>query len=222
MIGQQVAVDVELIVGLHGETWSGRSVEALQRHESFVVQLHHFDDSEPLGRVLAALSLHATGDFVAKWDDDDIYGSHHLADLCMALAYSGAGIVGKAAEFVHLETSDRTVRRYGVGSESFSEELAGGTLMMPRQTLAAMGNWPDVASQVDRQLLEAARRCGVLPYRTHGFEYVLRRRGAVGSHTWLAEDSHFLNGAEEVWDGLNLVAAGFDSAEIQSLLNGGR
>ncbi len=83
----------------------------------------------------------AEGELVTKWDDDDWYGPHHLEDLIDALRYSGADLVGKAAEFVRLEQLDLTIRRFRLGAESYSSTIAGGTLLLRRSSLESVGGW---------------------------------------------------------------------------------
>jgi hypothetical protein len=63
-----------------------------------------------------ALSF-SSGALISKWDDDDWYGSEHLLDLVTALEYSGADLVGKAAERIYLAKHGMTVRRNNKGSE---------------------------------------------------------------------------------------------------------
>jgi hypothetical protein len=140
---------------------------------------------------------------VTKWDDDDWYGPQHVLDLALAHDYSGAEVVGKAAEFVYLESCDTTIRRMSTGAESYSATIAGGTLLMSRSWLDDLGGWPDVRTAVDRHLLTASERAGGSTYRTHGFQYVLRRR-ADGDHTWASADDYFLAAATQRRAGLDL------------------
>lgn len=208
-IQQQSITPAQVLVGLHGEQWNGE-------HEARIIDA--FGDSADvvrcdgllnLGEVLNVLSGRATTDLVTKWDDDDWYGRHHLEDLIDALTYSGADLVGKAAEFVRLEQIDLTVRRFEVGAESYSTTLAGGTLLLRRTMLESVGGWAPEPRHVDRLLIDAIRSKGGVVYRTHGFEYLLRRRAA--QHTWAAEDGYFLAHASEVRAGLDLAFCGIDA-----------
>jgi hypothetical protein len=137
------------------------------------------------------------------WDDDDWYGSGHLADVVDALDYAGATLVGKAAEFVYLESSDVLIRRDADRAERFSTRLAGGTLTITVEDLRRVGGWPDVRRHVDLALLESIGRAGGTTYRTHGFDYILvRRPNQRADHTWSADDAYFLSIASGRWDGM--------------------
>jgi hypothetical protein len=210
---------VQLVVGLHGSHMSPALDDRLAESFSGDLIVRHLPDEFNLGQVLNALTAEADGEFVTKWDDDDWYDGEHLADLVAALEYSGADMVAKAAEFVYLESLDLTVRRFATGSERFSTTVAGGTLLLPRTDLQQIG-WADAPRRVDRLLIDALERRSGRVYRTHGFGYVLRRRGgALGQHTWQAGDAYFLRQSVDQRPGLDLAFAGFSSpssAEVAS------
>ena len=101
--------NVEILCGLHGFSLPAASRE----HLAAVVpqaQLLQVDRDRDLGQVLALLGERASGDLVTKWDDDDWYASEHVGDLVAAMRYSGAGVVGKAAEYV---TCPRSISHCG-------------------------------------------------------------------------------------------------------------
>jgi hypothetical protein len=68
---------------------------------------------------------------------------------------------------------------------------------------------------VDRLLIEAFASRGMATYRTHGFGYVLRRRGGGrGDHTWKVDDGYFLADASDQRRGLDLEFAGVTSGRL--------
>jgi hypothetical protein len=213
-IAAQRQCRLQLVIGLHGDQWPAAIEESLvtAAHAGaaiadVVVSRHPAELS--LGAMLSAMTELSDGPLVTKWDDDDWYGPEHVLDLVLAHDYSGAEVVGKAAEFVYLESSDTTIRRMSIGAESYSATIAGGTLLMSRSWLDELGGWPDVPTAVDRHLLGASQRAGGSTYRTHGFQYVLRRR-ADGGHTWASSDDYFLAAATQRRAGLDLGFAGID------------
>ena len=205
-VAAQVGCRVQVLLGLHGDGWPGDDDQLFEQLPTGSC-IARFDTTTKLGEILTALGDRADAELVSKWDDDDWYGPNHLADLVRAYDYSGADVVGKAAEFVHLEQPDLTIRRFAVGAESYTWTLAGGTLLTTRSWLDTIDGWPAVASGVDRAMLAATRRHGGVAYRTHGFEYVLRRSRPDARHTWTSVDSHFLAAATETRDGLDLAFA---------------
>ena len=123
-------------------------------------------------------------------DDDDWYGPDVVSDLRWARRTSGAELVGMAAEFVYLEPLGLTVRRR-TSVESPARVVAGGTMLLDRGYLRALGGFRSVTRFVDAQLLAAIHRAGGGVHRTQGLGYVLRR-GATG-HTWSPDLGYFLS-----------------------------
>ena len=198
--------DLETIVVFHGELGTA----AADLAESVAERLLRADASMPFGEVLNMATRAATGQYVAKMDDDDWYGPNHILDLVLAREYSGADLIGKGAEFVYLASSDQTIRRFVGGAENNGRTLAGGCLLIKRDDLIENGGWRPISRSIDQALIEDVIRNGGSVYRTHGFEYVLNRHGE--GHTWASHDRYFLDQADETWPGRNLEVAGIYSA----------
>lgn len=173
------------------------------------------------GEVLNAGVSAASGDLVAKMDDDDWYGEHHIRDLVHARSYSSATLLGCQVEFVYLESLDITTRRPPAG-EMYSDHVAGGTMMIAREDLRHLGGWRPVHRAVDRCLLQAVQAADGLIYRTHGQNYMMHRHAgstAHGGHTWNPEDSVFLHNSSEQWDGFSpppQIAANYSATNFRS------
>ncbi|WP_405088636.1 glycosyltransferase [Microbispora sp. NBC_01389] len=193
---RQRGVTAELIVGLHGFT----AREAPLPRTSLPVTVIEAPATTPFGEVLNRMAAAASGSYLAKVDDDDWYGPDHLADLLLARLYSGADLVGSAAEFVYLEQLNVTIRRC-IGTERFAPLVAGGTMLVTRAAFEAAGGFRPLPRTVDGQLLQAVEAAGGRIYRTHGFGYLLRRRSAYG-HTWRQPVQSFLASYQEQWRGL--------------------
>lgn len=201
-VSQQRGIDLELVVAAHGfepdlhrvrEQLPGRPVEVVSVTPDTL-----------FGNVLNAGVAASSGDIVVKMDDDDFYGPDFLLDLFLAREYSGADVVGTPAELVYLEDLDRTVRRGGTArdtSERFANMVAGGTITVRRDLLAAVGGFSPVRRFVDQQLFHAVLAAGATIYRSHGLGFMLRR--SSDGHTWTVDDQHFLDEKRlrDRWDG---------------------
>jgi hypothetical protein len=152
-----------------------------------------------LGEALSEASAAASGELLTKVDDDDRYGREHIWDLVLARHYTDATVVGKGSEFVYLEPKDLTVRRR-MGAEFFTDTVAGGTIALSRDDLAAAGGWPPVPRWVDRALLDRVLAGGGRVYRTHPIGFVYTRHGE--GHTWDADLAYFLPDPLRKWRGL--------------------
>jgi len=136
------------------------------------------------GDVLNLAVAAATGDVVLKMDDDDWYAPDFVADLLRARAYSGARLVGAPDDLYYLE--DRGVSlRLGHPGEVYKGFVAGGTMLIDRSALLAVGGFASVPRHVDKALTTAVREAGGAVYRIHGLGYMLRR--TASGHTWDAD-----------------------------------
>lgn len=201
-VSRQRGIDLELVVAAHGFEPDLHQVrEQLPGRAAEVVSV---PPDTLFGDVLNAGIAASSGDIVVKMDDDDFYGPDFLLDLFLAREYSGADVVGTPAELVYLEDLDRTVRRGGTArdtSERFANIVAGGTITVRRDLLAAVGGFSPVRRFVDQQLFHAVLAAGATIYRSHGLGFMLRR--SSGRHTWTVDDQHFLdeNRLRDQWDG---------------------
>ncbi|MFD0817506.1 glycosyltransferase family 2 protein [Micromonospora zhanjiangensis] len=151
------------------------------------------------GEAIGAATARSRGTLVTKFDDDDTYGPEHVWDLVLARQYSGATMVGKAAEFTYLQTLDTTVRRAAGDPESFARVVAGGTMLISKGDLEAVGGWRPVPRSIDRGLIDRVWYSGGLIYRTHPLGYIYQRRS--DGHTWDPGLEYFLRDGGTQWSG---------------------
>ena len=196
---------MEVIVVLHGDAFPESVDSRLAEVESVNLEVIRVSGDLVFGQALNVGISRTNGVIVTKWDDDDWYGRDHVWDLVLALEYSGADLVGKAAEFVYVAELDITVRRFPEGADTVSRTIAGGTLAAGRDTLKAIGGFPPVPRFVDQGLLARLVDRGGVPFRTHGYGYLLNRHG---EHTWSIDTDYFLDASFRQWRGLQLIEAG--------------
>jgi len=205
IVAAQTYRPLQVVTGLHGSHWSSEHHDRIQRRlaEAGVeVVLVSLQDEAVLGDVLNAVTSRADGKVLIKWDDDDLYSTTHVMDLLRARHYSGATIVGKAAEFIYLQGSDVTVRRQQAPWEIFSPTLAGSTLTMARDDLLSVGGWDALPTREDASLIKKVRRAGGSSYRTAGFGFLVVRSAASGGHTWNPDAGQMIQSAVRSKDGI--------------------
>ena len=121
---------------------------------------------------------------VAKFDDDDLYGEHYLADAVLSSVVSGAAVVGKRSYVAHLIATDRVILRFPGEECRPSAHLAGGTLVIDRNQLGSV-RFPDLTVGEDQGLIRSLRRAGRWAYAGDMFNYVQRRGD---DNTWRADE----------------------------------
>ena len=199
MLRDQTYPRLDIIVGLHGVS-SVPDLDHEAAAQTAPVEIVEIPVTTTLGEALGIVTGLARGSFVAKVDDDDIYGPEHVWDLVIARALSGATVVGKGAEFVMLDQLGVTVRRDTMASDAFNRVVAGGTILVPRGELESLGGWRPVRSGVDRAFLDRVLQGGGSIYRTWPTGFIYRRHGK--DHTWGPGDEYFLRGVGAQWAGI--------------------
>ena len=207
-VARQSYPRIELVLAMHGPGFDHAEADRVIAGLAHPARLVQAPSSAPLGEVLDTAVRASTGTLLTKFDDDDLYGPEHIWDLVLAVEYSKADLVGKAAEYVYLSGSDRTLHRFGGEAERGSSQLslAGGAMMISRHDLDAVLGWRRIPAGVDRALMQDVVASGRRMYRTHGMGYMLVRHGE--GHAWQADDDYFLKQADEVRDGCDLDFAG--------------
>jgi GT2 family glycosyltransferase len=189
--------NLELLVGTHGQGPTKETSLAVEMC-MFPTRIVEFEQDAVFGDVLEKLSVRADGRLLAKFDDDDFYGSDHLFDLVVGWRATRSQMVGKAAEFVYLQDEDLTIRRVPGGLQRDSTWLAGGAMIVTVEAFREAGGWRPLHRHVDQALIKDLRSVGGTTYRLPGFAYMLHRHGA---HTWSKGSSSFVLEAESRWDG---------------------
>ncbi|MFE1168826.1 glycosyltransferase [Nocardiopsis sp. NPDC058789] len=200
-VARQRGVDVEVVLALHGFAVDAPGVAAAiaeYRRGGRSLLVWEPPGDLVFGSVLNGAIARASGTLVAKMDDDDWYGPDHLSDLVLARRYSGAELVGCAAEFHHLEHLGLTVRRL-VPSEVFAQHVTGASILTDRTTLEEVGGFRPLRVDEDAGLLDDVRDAGGSTYRIHGLGCVIRRRGT--GHTWSETSGYFLREPLRQWRG---------------------
>ena len=205
-VARQTYPNLELVLALHGGSFVDveRRIAKLQSP----VKIMQVSACEPLGTVLNAATAAASGIFLAKMDDDDLYGGDHIWDMVLAHKYSKAPLVGKWSEFVYLAASDQTIHRNSGCNEDYQGNLTGGALLISRRALDRVGGWRRTQRGVDSALIGdfvQARQC---IYRTHGLGYMMVRHG--DRHTYDVSDYQFLVEAGRICRGWKPEMAGIE------------
>jgi len=206
-IARQTYEPRELILSLHGDAFSPDIEERLRAQIAGPVKFVRVDGDLTLGDALNAGVEVAEGALVTKMDDDDYYNVDHLWDLALACEYSGADLVGKAAEFVYLEQIDVTVRQI---SHDVDTRLAGGGLMALRESLVAVGGWPQRTRGEDLALIRRVAGEGRKIHRIPPLGYILNRHGR--DHTWGPRVDYFLFRSQHQWRGLRFDVTAIEPA----------
>ncbi|MGH3679081.1 MAG: glycosyltransferase family protein, partial [Natronosporangium sp.] len=197
-VGRQEHRDVELILALHGISEDvGRIRQVASEQGVADLEILPAPAEWSLGRMLNEACRLATGDFIAKMDDDDLYGARYLSDQLLAFEYTEADIVGKWSRFIFLES----VPCLGVllpGHEHrYTELVGGGSLLVKKEVFEAV-RFADRRVGEDTQFLRDCRTLGFRTYSTDRFNLVVMRHRDPSRHTFKADHLHHLSNTRVV------------------------
>jgi glycosyltransferase involved in cell wall biosynthesis len=191
---------IELIFVQNSSAFSEEEIAA--RFSAFNLKLLSIPEERFLADGLNAALKVASGDYVAKIDDDDHYGANYLSDALLAFDYApSAGVVGKKSFFAYVEANDQTVLRFPGQSYKFSRHVHGGTLVWDRRKLDGV-EFELVQRGTDTRFLDEVRRRGVKIFSTDPFNFVHVRYADKARHTWKINDEEFVSKAVKVGTGL--------------------
>ncbi len=198
LIEAQTYGPLQAIVGIHGEEPPASLRKAVEQSR-VPTTLLELPAELTLGECLNRAIDETGAELLAKIDDDDYYGPHHIEDGVQALDYSQAGIVGKGAQFTYVEEEDLTVLRRRREEETFIGGSPTGATMLFRRSVWERIGFPHRPRQVDVLFTRAARHNGATVYANSRWEFCYVRQ-ATG-HTWRTSASTFLDGADAQWHG---------------------
>ena len=199
---------LELVLALHGSGFDDATIDRAVAKLDMPVAVVRVADQEPLGTVLNLATEAASGSFVTKMDDDDLYDAFHVSDLVLASEYSGAQLVGKYHEVSYLVRAGKTIETGRGQAERFTWHVSGAALLISRSELLRCGGWRRIPSNEDVALVDDVVRSGGAVYRTHGAGLVSTRH-ALG-HPWTIPEERLVKGANRVHDGWRPDLAGMD------------
>lgn len=187
--GRQVHQDKELVLVTHGFEAPGDLRSRARDAGVENLQIVKVPADQPLGVCLNEGVRAASGEVIAKMDDDDVYGTHYLSDQLAALRYSAADLVGKQAHYLYVRGRDIVMLRFPEREHRFTDLVMGPTIMTRRDLLiehpfAARTLGED--TELQRRLVGAGARI----YSGDRFNFV-QVRGDHG-HTWSVADSLLL------------------------------
>jgi spore maturation protein CgeB len=192
VVGAQTRPDVELVLVHHGFDLDAAEVRARAKDlgvaELVLVPAHR---SLTLGACMDLGVAAASGDVVAKMDDDNHYGPNYLLDLVRAFDWTDAAVVGKWAHYAHLQGSNAVLLRFPDAEHRYVELVQGGTLTVRRETARALG-FGNLPRAVDTTFLSRVREAGGRVYSADRFNFVSVRQADVAGHTWQIGDGELL------------------------------
>lgn len=190
-VQHQTHTNIELLILSHGIAFEEGIRERAERLGIHGVSFFHASADVSLGECLNKLIENASGQIIAKFDDDDYYHPEYLADQISALAYSGADMVGKASIYFYLESKDLLVRRWPHAEHRWTNFVAGATFVGKANTFRRI-KFRELNGGEDSAFLRDLAESGLSVYSSDRFNYIAVRHDNA-AHTWSITDEEILS-----------------------------
>lgn len=198
ILASQTRIPDEILIGTHGFS-APESARAFGHSVGLGIRWIEMDADMRVGGIFRNLISQASGEWIAKMDDDDLYGCEYIADALWMAERTGADLVGKNANYVYFSERDETVLRFP-GRELMETYLVAGPTLFTRRETALEVGYPDLARSDDTEYVRGLQAGGgrIVASSRFGFAYMRHS----GSHVW--EES-----SNEIAEKAILVHAGF-------------
>ncbi len=156
------------------------------------VKVFQLAERNSLGECLNYGVSQAKYHYIAKFDDDDYYGPHYIAEAMYMFRRSKADLVGKQSYFFFFphrkllllrRTNNRPFRR--------CRRIAGATIMF-RKRVSKRVKFVKVPRGTDVRFVGACLRKGYKMYSTSKYNFAAFRRADRQSHTWKVSEKRLM------------------------------
>lgn len=206
-INYQKYVDVEIILLTHGFRLTSKEQNELNEKSRFNLKILNANSSFSLGECLNQCVVNANSNYIAKLDDDDIYGNHYLIDHYLALKYSNSDLVGKGAHFVYIEGEKCLILRESMKKNQYDEIIMGATIFGKSEVFRKL-KFKKFNQSEDSDFISRANEQNYSIYQNSPFEYCVFRDSDMHNHTWKIEAKDLLKNSIKI-----------ESGEISNVIN---
>jgi hypothetical protein len=195
--------NIQIALGLHEIKLLAEHKKLIKKLDKKILTINEYSSEYNLGKILTSLGQSVKTPLVAKIDDDDFYHENYLIDLVKTMNYSKTPVIGKALNYIYLNSVDLTVLRVNDLSVSnpyqYDNWVCGGTIMIETE-LAKRASWfGDLSSGVDKFILSSASNLGAKIFRTHGYGYLYTRNSLT--HTYNTNNNKYIEGYSDLTGG---------------------
>ena len=195
-LNRQFAPNREVVLVLNAPDFDESAIRRALQIFSRVTILERSPEV-PLGQCLNTAMANTDARVVAKFDDDDCYGTNYLDDMVSALSWSGAAVVGKHSYLAYLESENVSILRFPGHEWSFTGYIAGGTIVVDRQAVPKISFQHQTLGE-DTSFIADVEKQGGLILSTGAMGFVQLRHGA---NTWVKENVEFKKNSSVIGSG---------------------
>ncbi|WP_066504987.1 glycosyltransferase [Abyssisolibacter fermentans] len=152
------------------------------------IYVYQLDQAISLGECLNYAISKAQYSIIAKFDDDDYYGSRYLIDSVKPFLYTDAKVVGKYTTYIYFKKDKILAIRNPKREQMYTYRVEGSTLLIKKEVF-------NVLKFSNKNLGEDVQFCkdcidnGFKIYSHNKLHHVYIRHGNTHNHTFKMQDS---------------------------------
>ena len=135
------------------------------------LELFEVPGSSSIAECLNRALEHASGEYIARFDEDAHYGAHYLSDLLLATHYTDAPILGKRCHYSHLSGSGRVLRQCPAHSHCHVDAVVGATLLAKRDVFDRV-RFSTAGEGIDAAFFRDCRALGLRIYSADPYNFL--------------------------------------------------
>jgi spore maturation protein CgeB len=187
----------ELVLVLNSPAFSRPAVEDAVRGLGDVKILQR-PETDSLAVCLNVAIAAADGDYWAKFDDDDEYGTEYLADALLPFSFTDASIVGKNTYFARIAGEPGVYLRRPGQQHRYVNLVCGGTFVADRRATSDLRFDESLVRGADTAFLRQAIAAGHHIYSADPYNFIQVREADAHGHTWTIDRDEYLSAAIKV------------------------
>lgn len=191
---QQSWKDKELIIILNKDSMDiNRWIKKAKKYRN--VQIYQLHEKAALGDCLNFGIMKSNYDIIAKFDDDDYYGSDYIKSSMDAFNNKDISIIGKSSVYIYFKNKKALIHVSG-NENAVTDTVAGATLMFRKEVFHQV-QFEKVNRAEDYFFIEECKKKGFTVYSTDRYDFAVIRNDAE-NHTWKIADNELIEWGETI------------------------
>ncbi|WML28026.1 glycosyltransferase [Neobacillus sp. OS1-33] len=186
--------DKELIIILNKDSMDiDRWIKKAKKYRN--VQIYQLHERAALGDCLNFGIMKSNYDIIAKFDDDDYYGSDYIKSSMGAFNNKDISIIGKSSVYIYFKNKKALIHVSG-NENAVTDTVAGATLMFRKEVFQQV-QFEKVNRAEDYFFIKECKEKGFSVYSTDRYHFAVIRNDAE-NHTWKIADNDLMEWGETI------------------------
>lgn len=147
------------------------------------IRIFRLDENISLGNCLNFAVQKSIYPIIARFDDDDYYGSKYLSDSIKSFDNRNTKLVGKHTIYVYF-IKEKVLALKDIGHENQLLYFLNGATMVFKKEIFKNVQFRDISVNEDVFFCKDCVKNGIMPYSGNKYHFVYLRHPSTNNHTW--------------------------------------